>query len=514
MSASAVYCETCAQALPADCPLGTCPNCLLQRTLNPQGTEGASAGPYRLLELIGEGAFGEVYIGEQSEPVRREAAVKLLKSKHFDSSAAQRFQAEAQALTLLDHPNIARLYEAGTTGDGQPYIAIELVSGATITSWCDQLGADLDTRIAMFRKVCSAIAHAHQRGLIHRDLKPENILVDPESGDPKVIDFGIARSTSAMLHDSAMLTGEHEIVGTPAYLSPEQTDGGNAPLDERSDIYALGSILYELLTGTTTLSAMGSPEGHFELLRAIRETEPPPANSINTEISSGLAGVISRAIAKKPEDRFSSVVEFEAAIGAPPVARKYVKLILISAFILIFLGAAVIIFSKMTEQDLLNENTPAKDRVVTIHGEDFSYPLTLVQQDFITPTDVEKIIPPFDSQSQFSYYQFRDRNGRELVFAVDLRHDSPSSGEFIFGAKAADLFGARHVELGSPDDTALIAALEGELPNRLSADEIEKLDAMDWVEGMDRQTRLDKRFLGTLFDLRNRREFRKLYRGR
>jgi len=517
MSVSDGYCVTCTQVLPAESPLGLCPNCLLQRTLNPEGAAGMMAGPYRLLELIGEGAYGEVYIGEQSEPVRREAAVKLLKTDHIDSSAAQRFQAEAQALALLDHPNIARLYEAGTTAEGQPYLAIELVPGVTLNAWCDQQGAGISERVAIFRKVCDAIAHAHQRGLIHRDLKPENILVDPETGEPKVIDFGIARSTSAMLHDSAMLTGEFDIVGTPAYLSPEQTDGGDAALDERADIYALGSVLYELLTGKTTLAAAGLPEGHFELLRSIRETVPPSADTLNPEISTRLASVISKALAKNPDDRFASVAEFENAIASPseiavesqsPKSHRILWSVAVAAAVIIAIFGLIALLPDKEKPDSETEaGSPPSTEAFALKG--YSPPFVLVHQDFVGVDDVSKVIAPFDAESRFSWYRFRDSKGKVLLFAADLRYQSPSSGEFLIGAKSADQPGASHVLPESPEDIALVELLTSELPKRLSTEEIEKLISMDWDDTRDRQTRMDKNFATTVSDLHARRNYRK-----
>ena len=255
------------------------------------------------------------FFGEQLEPIWREAAVKLLKKNFLqDGKLSERFRAEAQALSRLDHLNIARLYEAGMTDDGRPYMAMELITGTPITEWCDARDFSLEERVNLIQKICEAMQHAHDQGFVHRDLKPENLLVELESGEPKVIDFGVARSTFSSLEKDALLTGTLDVLGTPAYLSPEQTDGDSRKLDGRSDIYSLGVVLFELCTGKTPFALSEVGESQFEVLRVVREEKPPIASSVNAEVSLDLERAIGKALAKKPEDRFGSMNEFRRAL--------------------------------------------------------------------------------------------------------------------------------------------------------------------------------------------------------
>ena len=495
------HCSTCSQELPAHAPLGICPSCLIKKTLDPVAQDAPQAGPYRLLEKIGEGSYGSVYIGEQTEPIRRESAVKLLKIDHLDGSAAQRFQAEAQALALLDHPNIARLYEAGVTDEGRPYLALELVPGVSLTEWCDTQDIDIPGRVTIFQKVCAAMQHAHQRGLIHRDLKPENILIDPETGEPKVIDFGIARSTATLLHDSSILTGAHDIIGTPAFLSPEQTDGGSAEIDARTDVYALGAVLYLLLTGKNVIEASGTTDSHFELLKAIRETDPPPASKLNTNIPTNIVAAIRKAMAKKPQDRFPSVEEFSAALAGTKVVCKKNRAPALAGAALILAGLiALAIFSREPAE---GEKTPPVSENSIIKG--FKTPLTFIKSSHDEPSEDEEKIAPFSRSSRFSWFIFQDIDGRELVFAFDVLYKSPSAGEFIVGAKGAHLPGARHVEPGSAEDQALWDLLNQQMPEA----EKERLDAIEWADISGSESIQAKTFADQLFELRSRRAYRR-----
>ncbi len=268
---------------------------LTQRRPEPSEGVGTTVGRYKLLDRLGEGGFGEVYRAEQSEPVRRQVALKVVKLGMDTKEVIGRFATERQVLALLDHPNIARVFDAGATAAGRPYFVMELVHGVPITQYCDDSQLPTHDRIALFMTVCGAIQHAHQKGIIHRDLKPSNILISSQSGraEPKVIDFGIAKATQASLTEEAVFTQAHQFIGTPAYMSPEQAGSSGLDIDTRSDVYSLGILLYELLTGRTpfeTKDLLGS--GYDELRRNLREREPPkPSTRLSTLAKDALAMV-------------------------------------------------------------------------------------------------------------------------------------------------------------------------------------------------------------------------------
>ena len=247
---------------------------------------GLMIGRYKLLEQIGEGGFGLVYMAEQVEPVQRKVALKVIKAGMDTKAVVARFEAERQALALMDHPNIARVLDAGTTQAGRPYFVMELVRGISITEFCDQKRLSTSQRLELFMTVCHAIQHAHQKGIIHRDIKPSNVLVTLHDGKPvpKVIDFGVAKALGQRLTDKTLFTGFAHMIGTPAYMSPEQAELSGLDIDTRSDIYSLGVLLYELLTGVTPFDRETFAKAAFdEIRRMIRETEPPkPSTRLQT----------------------------------------------------------------------------------------------------------------------------------------------------------------------------------------------------------------------------------------
>ena len=239
---------------------------------------GDRIGRYKLLEKIGEGGMGAVWMAEQVEPVRRRVALKVIKQGMDSGRVLARFEAERQALALMDHPNIAKVLDAGSTPAGRPFFVMELVKGAPITRFCDQQQLSIRERLELFRPVCQAVQHAHQKGIIHRDLKPGNVLVALHDGRPvpMVIDFGVAKATAQRLTERTLFTEFGVIIGTPEYMSPEQAEFNQLDIDTRSDIYSLGVLLYELLTGTTPLMREHLRQSAFdELLRTIRQVDPP-----------------------------------------------------------------------------------------------------------------------------------------------------------------------------------------------------------------------------------------------
>jgi serine/threonine protein kinase len=239
---------------------------------------GTVIGPYTLLQQIGEGGMGAVYLAEQEKPVRRRVALKIIKPGLDTAQVIARFEAERQALALMDHPNIARVLDAGASESGRPYFVMELVPGVPITEFCDQNRLAPEARLRLFLDVCHAVQHAHHKGVIHRDIKPSNVLVTRHDGAAvvKVIDFGIAKATGQKLTEQTLFTASGQMIGTPAYMSPEQAQTSGLDIDTRSDVYALGVLLYELLTGTTPLEDTRLREaGYVELLRLIREEEAP-----------------------------------------------------------------------------------------------------------------------------------------------------------------------------------------------------------------------------------------------
>src|SRR5262245_21788319 len=253
----------------------------------------ACIGPYKLLYEIGEGGMGVVFMAEQTHPVHRTVALKLVKAGMDSKQVIARFEAERQALALMEHPNIARVLDAGTTKSelggvthGRPYFVMDLVKGEPITKYCDNHHLTPHQRLELFVPVCQAIQHAHQKGIIHRDLKPSNVLVALYDGKPvpKVIDFGVAKAAGQPLTETTLVTGFGAIVGTPEYMSPEQAEINQLDIDTRSDIYSLGVLLYELLTGTTPLEHRRVREaGLLEALRIIREEETPrPSTRLST----------------------------------------------------------------------------------------------------------------------------------------------------------------------------------------------------------------------------------------
>jgi WD40 repeat protein/serine/threonine protein kinase len=281
-------CPQCGADLPANAPHGVCPQCLIKVGFegNADATlegspliegPGTKIGHYELLELIGEGGMGLVYLAQQKEPVKRRVALKIVKLGMDTKQVVARFEAERQTLALLEHPNIAHVFDAGTTDSGRPYFVMEYVKGKSITKCCDEKKLGIEKRLELFQQVCEGVHHAHQKGIIHRDIKPSNILVSVQDDKPvpKIIDFGIAKAITQPLIEKTSYTEHGQLLGTPEYMSPEQAEMAYQDVDTRSDIYSLGVMLYELLAGATPFDAKRLREGGIDQIkRVICEEEP------------------------------------------------------------------------------------------------------------------------------------------------------------------------------------------------------------------------------------------------
>ncbi len=274
--------------------------------LNMEGP-GTVIDSYRLMERIGEGGFGWVFVAEQQRPVRRKVALKVVKPGMDTRDVIARFEAERQALAMMDHPNIARVFDAGTTATGRPYFVMELVRGVPITEFCDKQKLSLRERLELFTTVCHAVQHAHQKGVIHRDIKPSNVLVTlhDETPVPKIIDFGVAKAIGQSLTDKTIYTQFTAMIGTPLYMSPEQAEMSGLDVDTRCDIYSLGVLLYELLTGSTPFEReQFNSLGLDEIRRIIREVDPPKPSTRLTTVASALS------TAATPRNRYPLQLSF------------------------------------------------------------------------------------------------------------------------------------------------------------------------------------------------------------
>ncbi len=352
-------------------------------TAAPEQAAGEIIGPYRLVDLLGTGGMGEVWLAEQKQPVRRRVALKLIKPGMDTREVVARFESERQALALMNHPAIARVFDAGATAQGRPYFAMEYVSGVPITEYCDKHRLGMRERLELFVRVCEGVQHAHQKAIIHRDLKPSNILVGEVDGAaaPKIIDFGVAKATAQGLTAATMLTRAGALVGTPGYMSPEQADSGGEDIDTRTDVYSLGVVLYELLVGALPLDFRALPLD--QMLRKLREEETPkPSTKVRTlgeragalaerrhtepaalarQLRGDLDAIAGKALEKDRSRRYGSPAELAADIGrylrdetvmarAPGTAYRLGKLVRrnrglvgsAAAILLILMGAAIV----------------------------------------------------------------------------------------------------------------------------------------------------------------------------
>src|SRR5215469_4994106 len=355
-------------------------------TISHSQSAGVVIGPYHLLQRIGVGGMGEVWLAEQKQPVRRRVALKLIKAGMDTREVVGRFESERQALALMDHPSIAKVFDAGSTPEGRPYFAMEYVNGVPITAYCDKHKLTTEQRLELFVRVCEGVQHAHQRAILHRDLKPSNILVSQVDGKaaPRIIDFGVAKATAQRLTPDTLYTQLGSVVGTPAYMSPEQADSGGVDVDTRTDVYSLGVVLYELLVGALPLDFTNTPPDKFHT-RLRDEDVPRPSTKLRTsadkssnraqergtdltallrQLRGDLDAITLKCLEKDRAQRYATPAELAADLGRylrhEPVvarpsslvyrARKYVRRHRIS--VAVAAGAALLLLAGAIAQTL------------------------------------------------------------------------------------------------------------------------------------------------------------------
>jgi non-specific serine/threonine protein kinase/serine/threonine-protein kinase len=443
-------------------------------TASRKGSEpqpGTTIGPYRLIEKIGEGGMGVVYRAEQKEPVRRTVAIKLIRGGLDTAQVVARFEAERQALALMDHPGIARIHDAGTTEDGRPYFVMEYVAGDPITTYCDRRRLGTEQRLDLFLEVCDAVQHAHHRGVVHRDLKPPNVLVTEVDGKPavRIIDFGVAKATRHKLTARTLVTQLGLAIGTPEYMSPEQASGSGLDIDTRTDVYSLGVLLYELLVGALPFSPEELRRVAFdEALRRIREEDPPRPSqrlatlgdgsgesaakrgtdlrTLNRELHGDLDWIVMKALEKDRNRRYGSPAELVADVqrhladepvqAGPPSAvyraRKFVRRhrlgVAVAATALVALLATTVgtsygLFRALAAEREARENAETAERV-----SDF-----LVGLFEVTDPNVR---------------QGRELTAREVFDAGAEKVESELADEPLVHARMLRTFGAVYLNLG------------------------------------------------------------------
>jgi tetratricopeptide (TPR) repeat protein len=425
-------CPHCEAELGSGDPAGLCPKCLIQGAFDSsvgahefatQTIDAARAptgdddfGRYQIVRPLGQGGMGTVYLAEQREPIRRWVALKVVKLGMDTGEVLARFAKERQALAMMDHPNVARIFDAGATPKGRPYFVMEYIEGVPITQYCDGKRMKIGQRLELFLSVCRAVQHAHQKGVIHRDLKPSNVLVMEQEGAPvaKVIDFGIAKATDKWAVENSVLTQFGQMVGTPEYASPEQAEVMTGDVNERSDVYSLGVLLYELLIGTVPFDVVRMRQaGLAEMLRIIREEEAPALSrklsamgaaasdivahrqtdpaSLRRLVDGDLNWITMKALEKVQERRYASVAELAADIqrhiedrpvlasspGRLYRARKFLRRQRL-AFFGTTAGLAIILLSGVMVWSLLHRDSPPRPRLIDKN--------TIVLADFANAT--------------------------------------------------------------------------------------------------------------------------------
>ena len=419
---------------------------------------GTIIGPYKLLEKIGEGGMASVYMAEQERPISRKVALKVIKLGMDTKQVIARFEAERQALAMMDHPNIARVLDAGATETGRPYFVMELVRGVSITEYCDKNKLDTRERLDLFTPVCNAVQHAHQKGIIHRDIKPTNVMVTLHDGTPvpKVIDFGIAKAINQRLTEKTLFTRYAVMIGTPAYMSPEQAEMSELGIDTRTDIYSLGVLLYELITGATPFSEEELREaGYIEMQRIICEEEPAkPSTKLSTLgeeltdiaehrrtnpdllaklVSGDLDWIVMKSLEKDRTRRYDTATELSADVGrhlnsepvqaaAPSVSyrlRKFVRRhrtavaagLLVAAALVVGLSLATVGFVQASREQARTERALQQAGVNFQLARDAVDEMTRVAEEQLANVPgMEQVRRQLLQKAQIFYQGFLDKN--------------------------------------------------------------------------------------------------------
>ncbi len=469
-------------------------------------------GAYRLVRRIGEGGMGEVWEAQQSAPVRRRVALKLLKAGMDTRQIVTRFQAERQLLALMQHPCIAQMFDAGITDAGRPYFVMEYVEGVRITTYCDQAQLGVRERLELFKEVCAAVQHAHQKGVIHRDLKPSNVLVTMRDGKPlpKVIDFGLAKATTSDSND-ASLTELGTLLGTPAYASPEQMSLGAIDIDTRSDVYSLGALLYELLVGVLPIEADGA-HSMIELRQAIRDHEPPRPSVrlsrlgerlseiaqsrgveppiLRSQLRGDLDWIVMKALEKQREHRYASPHELsldinrylnhEPLVARPPtpayLARKFVRRHRVGVSFAAIIFAVLVTFITVA---LIQSQRVAEERDRATAQAERAEAINAFLQETLGAAD------PWQTG--------KDVSVRETLQQAAAQIDTTFHSQPLVGAEVRRTIGSIYTSLGRHEDAApiLLAALETRL-GMLGAEHVDVADSLASLAALyTQQTRYD-----------------------
>jgi len=476
MNDSERQCPTCSLPFQQSAAGGLCPRCSFASVFREEESlleDGSGIPKIEGIELqaeIGEGGFGIVYRASQVGVVRRKVALKVLKPGVDTRQVLRRFEVERQALAHLEHPGIARFYEAGQTQEGYPYFTMELVEGVPVHEAA--CGLSQPEVLDLFLRICESIAHAHDQGVLHRDLKPGNVLVTP-AGNPKVIDFGLAKALDAeQAPGMTLYTGGESWLGTPGYAAPEQLQASEIALDERVDVYSLGAILYHLLTGM-------NPEDSREL--AIEDKVIPlPSEVALKKIEPGLDAIVGHALSADREKRYRSVRELMAdlrrclngdVVSVATKKSKFKKGLFVAAIV----GSLAVGWGSYVKWENSRHTEVSENSGEVGYGdyvfEEFGY--TFLEDD-------EETISPFNDSRNFSWFRFQKPDGGKFFLAYDGEFAASTVTQFFVGGKRPDDPGVRVIPIDSAEDKKLVELLLGLVEKVVGLEEAKKLDEIPW----------------------------------